>query len=724
MKFQDFLTAFEAGIKVLESRSAAASQRPDLAPVKQAVNKAAKPARDEVSIGIGDADSDGICLSNKAHIKSAGWMPSVTDLVLRAPDDLWADWRTRLGEDREPARFFSRFTLLVEDASLDSCFALIAFIARMNDVPVEGLPSAWADYVNRFERGETLIPREVDEVYAPLHSALVHSFFKRDWPGAWVSALRLLSSCVGAGISPFEMASAPYSPQLSLARACLGFEKQSYQDMLHSAEVIQLLLPMQDPSDPLLEAEERSRLVDAMIVSMPIDSDGYKAHYRTDRTNSPMKLGFILQALHLTSSDSQRSGGNMTVSVMPESGLSLKRFWEAVERAENAAWERTGRVRPSNDPRKNMLSYPAGRDSSGNPSPNGPWYDGSPGYTYTLIASPWASQVPEKSLLDWSDVTEILWQTYNPYAGLRVSSRGHVTTLEQAEPVPVSNGTGRKLFSVKWTSEGEQTAADLAMLRMTPTLKRYLAAIVNRRAAGDTGPIRLADLASERGYTFLELHGGFAVITEKGAFVVDDFTPHATPIGGMVEEFRKAVQAIERIEEGTRKTARLIDAIEGYLRGKGLSNDRGMRREIQIFNALTGLKLEMTRWVAESDDESFDPDVARFRDALYTRWNIRDRLRRYYEAIEKASDTLRDHSDLRSDRAVAIFAIFGFPILVAASLLGFLFGDIDWPVTTTSVIVFLGVLAVGMTGVYLTLRLRRRAYTVSPLSAPRPPEAP
>jgi hypothetical protein len=48
---------------------------------------------------------------------------SVTDLVRNARAELFERWRAVIGDDVAPENFFARFSLIVEDASPDSCFA-------------------------------------------------------------------------------------------------------------------------------------------------------------------------------------------------------------------------------------------------------------------------------------------------------------------------------------------------------------------------------------------------------------------------------------------------------------------------------------------------------------------------------------------------------------------------------------------------------------------------
>jgi hypothetical protein len=78
---------------------------------------------------------------------------SVTDLVLNAADQVFEAWRGIVAEDRAPEQFFERFTLVVEDASPDSCFGFFCLLLRLAGGPADAVPRVWIDHVRQWERG-------------------------------------------------------------------------------------------------------------------------------------------------------------------------------------------------------------------------------------------------------------------------------------------------------------------------------------------------------------------------------------------------------------------------------------------------------------------------------------------------------------------------------------------------------------------------------------------
>ena len=165
--FEQFLSSFEQGVAVLQQRA----QRND--PQRPAVRYLIRPdaaAVDEIQIGVGrfrllqsDAGVNvGICLNNKeaADILGAEAVRrSITDLVLHVPSTVFDGWRRIVGEHAAPARFFERFSLIVEDASPDSCFGLFCLLLRLADIPVDALPRGWVEYVRGWEMGTILVAK-------------------------------------------------------------------------------------------------------------------------------------------------------------------------------------------------------------------------------------------------------------------------------------------------------------------------------------------------------------------------------------------------------------------------------------------------------------------------------------------------------------------------------------------------------------------------------------
>lgn len=242
LSWPDFLAILEVGLTTLAARVQQATPDPARfgAPVLYRPT-AEGAANNEVLIGIGQlagGEHAGICLNNKnPHLVTdqPTAYASVTDLVLNQSPALWATWRERVGADTTPERFFTRFTLVVEDASPDSCFALVVFLALLAGVAADDIPVPWVDYIRRWEQGDVISTGAPFQSYGALHNALAHSYFSSAWGHAWVDCLGLLVGALRAQVISSQLTTDTPWPLLQKARACLAFEQQVYKEALLSS---------------------------------------------------------------------------------------------------------------------------------------------------------------------------------------------------------------------------------------------------------------------------------------------------------------------------------------------------------------------------------------------------------------------------------------------------------------------------------------------------------
>lgn len=667
-----FLDTVEAGLLRLAARVKAARSDPErhgYPVVRRATPGQAAP--DEILIGVGAMDASpraGICLNNKgAHllVGREERFASLTELVLSEEPVFWEGWRERSGADTTPERALARFTLVVEDASPDSCFALLSFLARLAGVPVAQVPASWVDYIRRWEAGDVISTGLPRDSYGSLHNALAHSYFQGAWGDAWVDCLTFMVRAIRSGLAPEDLSGAPPWPELQKARAFLEFEYQTYEDSLNYATCLQLRMPMTG-------AEQRYKLVDAYLAVETIPLGSLKAFLRQDRTHPFLNSGFALMALYKPSETGE--GNDMTVSVTPHTGIDLCDLWYRLEALEFEAWQGQ---RPIASARLGIIGYPDGRLPSGDPAPTEPWYDGG---DYTLLGAP--RRLPDGRLgskLEWDDVCEAIWRTYHPFESLQVrSANGALVSLERCAAERFGDDraqqAGKRLVIANWARE----ASAMPVLRVTPTLKRYLAACLARPETAP--PIRLADLPDAADYDYLELTGGFAVISVHGAFVINDWRREPLNETDIRHEFHNACIQLAVVQRYAARVAALVNDLDAYVRGR-------LRRQSDssLLNRLMAMKIDLNREWTETMAQSFDPDVRRLREALHARWGIAGRLDDFYRAVEQATAMLSSFVELRMNRRIAFLTIYGFPLVLVAAFFGFIFNDLDphlaggWP---------------------------------------------
>ncbi|WP_295445996.1 hypothetical protein [uncultured Thiodictyon sp.] len=383
-------------------------------------------APDQVLIGLGHWQQDGrpvehrgVCLNNKGiadRFGAACRYATVTDLVLNPPEPLRRHWERLTADDAGPGELLRRFTLIAEDTGPDSCFALLCWLARASGVDLEELRTgqgrSWVLAVRQWEgTGMVADPATswaallstLGHSQSPVAAAPAHDSARQppDVSRGWREALRFTLYLLRHGVHSDTVPRLWGQPDYVRARAFLEVERQEYLQSLGQATCLQLWVPLAGTGGT------RRLLVDAYFAVETWPSGARKIFVRTDREHTHLRQGFALMGLYRPGE--RGTGGDLTVSVNPWTGIGLQLLWVELERLETARWQ--GR-RPCDSPR-GIASYPAGAGY------NQPWWDD--GGRYTLLGAPKAlPDWPAGSRLDWPEVLEAAWRCQSPLSGLRV----------------------------------------------------------------------------------------------------------------------------------------------------------------------------------------------------------------------------------------------------------------------------------------------------------------
>jgi hypothetical protein len=676
--FYGLLDRILRGLKYLEERVGRTGG--DNPPIKFLQDTHRVPLRNEITVGTGlvppsegpNSSDCGICLNNK-QAAPAGYS-SVTDFILNAPPALVDRWRSIAGKCIDPAELFSHFTIVVEDASPDSCFGLLCLIVRLNGVDAEQVPQDWASYIDEWERGNASVAEDILCSYGPLHNALVHSRFNpRDGEikpleigVAWLDGLRLMIAAISSRRQPGSLPPWLNSPAHARARALLRFEEQIYKDALNQATCVQLLVP-------IANTENRYRLVDACFCAPALPSGSLKVFLRNDREHPYLKSGFSLMGTNYHGTN------EAVISVDPSVGIELTELWRYLESEEDRLW---GHERPNDKPRPNISLYPDQKRPDGKPSPNQPWYIDA---QRTLVASPRdvlvANQRVPGSKLDWDAVKESVWQCYQPFRHLKVIC-GDATTAFDAEQLvslhecyrtALTDDVGKpRLFIAGW-----RNPVDLDLpLRITPTLCKYLAACVTDwRPASAADPVKLSKLPHESSYDVLEWPNAISVINADGAFVLYDASSARLPLKELKAEFERAVQIRQRIEFGGKRLARLLDDIKAYSEGRRDDLVEGdLAEELMIENIQIALELH------KSDSAAIEQQARQFREVIMARWGIETWMANIARDIELVKGALQARASFAMARHLEFFQRFVVPVALATIFYGICVVTLElWP---------------------------------------------
>lgn len=650
---------------------------------------------------------EGICLSDKALLPPGERTTTagVTALVLSPPPQLLQRWAEKLGADAAPDRFFRRFTLVVEDASPDSCFGLVVFLARMNGVDPSEIPRDWVEYVLLWESGVSRL-EDPFRAWGPLLSALAHGHWDGELLGragksaaqragsvpsaeeagdetdreialvlgkAWLACLRLTVDLLRAGSAPDPVVKLALIEDAQLATAFLRYEHQVYLHAIEHAQTLQLVLPMQGPGG-------RRKIIDACVLDETAIAGAKKIFLRNDREHAWLHDGFGLIALHRP--ELAGSGDDMTISLDPASGAHLRELWYALEAQEDVAWNGQ---RPNDQPRP-VAGYLDGRRADRvTPSPNQPWWDDRG--TYTLVAAPRRlSDGRDGSKLSWrAQVLEALWSCYRPINQLRVvDGLGQLRGVMECAPEPLRVADGKSRLLLRWPDDNSPISASGAEagtrtqepVLLTPTLKRCFAACIANRSLPPTQRFLLATLPQLDSFDFLPVSGGYVLVHASGVVIIDDWRPVVLCEEGISEEIDQVALRLRMLGE-TGAEAR------GMLAHLGESIERGRWRALtggRTLDRLSELKLRLRQVLNATAPRSDDPSIARLREVLETRWGIGGKLRRLDSTLDEMERTLRSYSELRSARLINFLTVFGFPVLLLAGFFDFALSSMpsDW----------------------------------------------
>jgi hypothetical protein len=614
----------------------------------------------EVYVGIGpwfERDQPvghlGVCLNNKSAGARFGWRRdpiTVASLVRELPDDVVTAWRGTFGES--PETVLDRASFVVEDASPDSILSVIFWMARLHGVTPDNLPQRWITALTAWERDG--VAPSVTESWTALMSALAHAHMNEaGMAAAWMDALRFTTALMRAGADPDAVS--PEANPAILAEAAYGRaiafamnERQDYLQSLARAVRLELMVPMADGGGRML-------LVDAYFAVEANTTSGVKKVFiRTDRDNTTLGNGFALMGLYRPGLAG--TGNDMTISVDPRSGISLKDLWQRLEALENERW---GSARPNTAPRRiNSYAPGTGYDQ--------PWWDDHG--RYTLLGAPKSIHAEPGSKLDWGDVLEAIWQSYNQLRDLAVYDlmgkgiAGGTLPVETCTAKKISAGEGsasvvKHLMAVKWDRNLGRTQT----LQFTPTVKRHLASFIAQAAKGRSGPVTLTELSEPEDFDYLDVPGGTALVTRDGAFLLDDWRDKNLAVETLSADFTAAVSLLAACKSFDADADRLYAASNAQ--GGLFSSNTG-----QVLREITLLRGKIAATFQKADLTEAEPERRAFRAVLERRWGIEGKEQHLTGRLKDLQEILETKATLDTQDMATLIGFVSIPSFIGTVL--------------------------------------------------------
>ncbi len=647
----------------------------------------------------------GICLNNKGTKDRFGVnYDTVTTFAVNLPEELWAQWTELLDKRDDICDILSKYTLVVEDVSPDSCLGLLFFLALMSGVAKEELPKEWIDYVKRWKRGDVHTTGKPFTSWGALHNALGHgsvdlSTFRQveslyakseldalveevnnNITEAWLHCLRFTTALLKKRISPFNVSQIEYLEEYYRATAYLRHEHQEYEQSLinENTSLIQLLVPTRG-------AKNRKMLVDAYLSEEQLAIDSKKVFLRLDEKNSSLKNGFSFMAIHRPAL--KGTGNDIVISIDPLINAHLGDLWLELEGLENERW--AGK-RPNDKPR-NIAGYPNGEGF------NEPWWDDKG--KHTLIAAPKQNGDEPGSKLDWSDVKSLVWKLYNPANSITVwNTKNELCRLEDCEDeewgrllckknnenlqcktkerkrlfIAIGQG-GKGIKEEKFCNTEKRHNESSHFALASQTIKRYMAACINN--AGHDNEVKIDDLPKDGTFEYIPLSGGFAIINGKGAFLMDDWDLERLKVDDLRKQFSCVVSRFDFINATNIKIANIVESMRSYV------DNRSNKRELLLLNELTTLKVNIRKCLVETESGEMTYDVGQFRNRLEHLLCINDKIEEIYTKVERIEQTILTCSEIYTNRIINQLTIYGFPLILTATFFGFVFSNLTESIT-------------------------------------------
>lgn len=590
----------------------------------------------------GGAD-DHVVLNHKL-ITLAQRSRSLTDYVVSVDAATVAAWRRIFPNGITDVKRF-----LVEDASLDTCLAILLFARAISPQATRqadelgAVRAVWYDsangaqseilwraYVADWEEGRYTDGVDKRNSVGCLMACLAHSLLSD--PGAnqppddvhatqaLVACLTLLDAYIAANNRPHEAPPPQYVPVCQLALSQYEFEYQQYLLALKYGIQTQLSVP--------LSGSSRSLLVDALLVNDTELSGILKVFARTDTIHTWSGRGFGLLGVRRPLLENE--GGEITLSVDPTLGLSLELLWDRLEQLENERWR--GK-RPHSSPRRGIRKYSVVGTSDPLPdAPDQPWWDDHG--RYTLIGSPKALQATGEpgSRLSWEeDVIPALWSLYRPFPDLRVSS--------------VAKTAIGLVAVVHWHDGGSRKDGLANACARTMALNQWLAAC-SMACGSHMNPQQF--LHSSQLHV-LTMPGGDIVAHAHGVTLFDDWTQmsldvplltqYLTEFADLTAEYRRILASAE-LASLRHQQMEIVNQLDKV----------GYRQFYRLRRSLLALKVQLGQLSSREAELPVVPTAALLHELLEKAWGLPATRRELREEVHRLDSLLVDAQTLLQEQ--------------------------------------------------------------------------
>lgn len=595
---------------------------------------------------------------------------------------------------------------VVPDTGPDTVLGIFLMLAYLDGVIDGEVFSPWIEAVLDWEKG--IIPDDWQKTWTSVSSAIAHlhydDFGKEANPedsmhAAFKDALLFLLIQFECKNNPADITFG-YTEVERRVSASVNRLKQIYRQTFPHSQIVQLTVP-------LLGANTRTISVDTLIVVEHEQNDAVKLLSRVDSERAPSGVGFGLVLSFRPNADPWNF---VTLYSDPTQNLDLSAIWVALEAAE------TEKYRAENG----TIDRPAGKNSGflGDPKslypPSeltnldktvtarlihnagncwiNPWFLAP---DRSLIASPGKNENREPmegTRLTIKEIVNTLWTICLPLGDTPViTCEPH---LENATRQPIDRSASvfelsGTVFSkddenavqpvfryVRWPRNSDRinhisdTSNDWRLQHpgggsiSSQTAERVLATLAGKASAGIPAfdELLLAD-----GYNRLELGGGFALISDTGVIVIDDWGERDLCASEIWNAFQSVADIKSRLQRNTRDVAKQSKELANLVHDGPMS-----RRLSRATESLAVIRSRVTTLsVSEQREQLTDSAAIHLHKVICDRWQLGARIEALNLQISRIDDSISALGEKRSAGALRLLSLFGLPLYGAGQLNGF-----------------------------------------------------
>ncbi|RKP53708.1 hypothetical protein D7S86_15720 [Pararobbsia silviterrae] len=268
-----------------------------------------------------------------------------------------------------------------------------------------------------------------------------------------------------------------------------------------------------------------------------------------------------------------------------------------------------------------------------------------------------------------------LWTVFNPLSGIRVNARIHAhddlaEDVELLKAPPIDVGSDGPVFRyLDWPKSTEQ-AHPMRGISLGDSSVRILAALAEERAK--PAPIGLSRLPPSTECKLVTLSGGFAVLSNRGCVVVDDWHEQRLRDSEIIPVMRRASEwrSQLRAHESNLIAFNAQWKGESDARGTGSALTEAWLKEKSLYQLLGQVALARSTLASQRVKASAaipDANARLLYQQLKSFWELPEREAYVDQGYQQIEASVKALLEARSARLLRFLGMYGFPAFISSN---------------------------------------------------------